>query len=110
MAWCNRFEIHYLFNDIQVSLLFILTIGITLYEHSCLTSLGLYMTWVRYKLHENPSHGFFTSKWLVHSQFMNLGNPLEVVVYLLIWRIASFGQWVFHGECTNVYDYILDRT
>ena len=43
---------------------------------------------------KDPSHGFFTSRWLVHSQFLNLGNPLEAIVhYLLIGVMASLGDY-----------------
>ena len=43
---------------------------------------------------KGPSHRFLASKWLVHNQFMGLGNPLEVVVhYLLIGKIVSFSHW-----------------
>ena len=46
MTWCNKFGIHYLFNDVRVSHLSILILCIILYEYSCLTSFALYMTWV----------------------------------------------------------------
>ena len=43
---------------------------------------------------KDPSHGFFASRWLVHSRFMALGNLLEVVVhYLLVWGIVGLGYW-----------------
>ena len=46
MIRCNRFGIHYLFNDIPFSLLFILIPSIVLYEHSRLVYLTLYMIWL----------------------------------------------------------------
>ena len=44
---------------------------------------------------------------------MGLGNPLEVVMHhLLIGGMIGLGyrDGFSHGECTNVYDYTLDRT
>ena len=42
---------------------------------------------------EDPSHRFLVNRWLVHNQFMSIGNPLEVVVhYLLIKGMASVGH------------------
>ena len=32
----------------------------------------------------NPSHRFLASKFLVHSQFMGLSNPLKAVVHYLL--------------------------
>ena len=52
MTCCNRFRIHYLLSDILVSLLSVLIPYIILYEHSRLTFLALYMTWVYYELYE----------------------------------------------------------
>ena len=41
---------------------------------------------------KDPNHEFLTNKSLVHSQFMGLGNPLEVVVhYLLIGGMTGLG-------------------
>ena len=38
------------------------------------------------------SHGFLANKWLVHNEFMGLGNPLKVVVHhLLIGRTTGLG-------------------
>ena len=43
---------------------------------------------------DDPSHAFFVNRWLVHSQFMGLGNPLEVVVHrFLIRGMTSLGYW-----------------
>ena len=87
MTWCNKIW-NSLFNDIPISLLFILIPYITLYEHSYLhllhcTRLGCIGT-------KDLSHGFLANRWLVHSQFMSLGNPLEIVVhYLLILGIVG---------------------
>ena len=33
---------------------------------------------------ENLSHSFFTSWWVVHSQFINLGNPSKTIVHYLL--------------------------
>ena len=84
MTWCNEFEIHYLFNDVSISLLSILIPCIILYEHSCLHLLQC--TWlkcIRSSI-KDLSHGFLANRWLAHNQFMGLGNPLEVVVYHLL--------------------------
>ena len=91
MTWCNKFGIHYLFNNVPVSLLSILSLCIILYEHSCLHL--LHCTWLKCirSCTKDLSHGFFSNKWIVHNQFMGLGNPLEVVEhYLLNGRITSF--------------------
>ena len=43
---------------------------------------------------EDPSHEFLANRWLVHSYFMSLGNPLEIVVHhLLIKGMSSLGYW-----------------
>ena len=89
MTWCNKFGIHYLFNDVPISLLSILIPCIILYEHSC-----LHCTWLRYirSCTEDLSRGFLENRWLVHNQFMGLGNPLEVVVHhLLIGGMVGLG-------------------
>ena len=94
MTWCNKFGIHYLFNDVSVSLLSILIPCIILYEHSC--PYILHYTWLRCirSYIEDLSHGFLANKWFVHNRFMGLGNPLEVVVHhLLIGGMASLGYW-----------------
>ena len=92
MTWCNKFGIHYLFNDVPILVLFILIPCMILYEHSCLYL--FHCTWFRCirSCTKNLSHGFFTNRWLVHNRFIGLGNPLEVVVHhLLIWGMAGLG-------------------
>ena len=92
MTWCNKFGIHYLFNDVLVSLLSILIPCIILYDHSWLHF--LHCTWLRCirSCKEYLSHGFLANRWLVHNRFMGLGNPLEVVVpHLLIGGMADHG-------------------
>ena len=67
ITWYNKFGIHYLFNDIPISLLSILIPCIILYEHSCLYF--LHCTWLRWIRNciEYLSHGFLTNRWLVHN-------------------------------------------
>ena len=92
MTWCNKFGIHYLFNDIPISLLSILIQYIILYEFFCLHL--LHCTWLKCirSCAKDLSHGFLTNRWLVHNQFMGLGNPLDVVVHhLLIGGMAGLG-------------------
>ena len=92
MTWCNKFRIHYLFNDVPFSLLSILIPCIILYENSCLHL--LHYTWLRCinSCTEDLNHGFLANRWLVYNWFMGLGNPLEVVVhYLLIGRMTGLG-------------------
>ena len=86
MTWCNKFGIHYLFNDAPISLLSILIPCIILYEHSYLHL--LHCMWLRCirSCTEDLSHGFFANRWLVHNQFMGLSNLLEVVVHYLLIR------------------------
>ena len=94
MTWCNKFGIHYLSNDVPVSLLPILIPCVILYEHSCLHI--LHCTWIRCirNCTEDLSHGFLANRWLVHSWFMNLSNPLKVVVHhLLIGRMTNLSYW-----------------
>ena len=83
MTWCNTFRIHYLFNDVLVSLLSILIPCIILYEHSCLHL--LHCIWLRCikSCIEDLSYGFLANIWIVHNQFLGLGDPLEVVVHHL---------------------------
>ena len=90
MTWCNKFGIHYLFNNVSVSLLFILISCIIFYEHSCLHL--LYCTWLRCirSCTKDLSHGFLANRWFVQNHFIGLGNPLEVVVHhLLIGRMVD---------------------
>ena len=84
MTWCNRFRILYLFNDVLVSILFILIPYIILYEHSCIHL--LHCMWLRCirSYIKDLSHGFLTNRWLVHNQLMGLSNPLEVVMHQLL--------------------------
>ena len=94
MTWCNKFGIHYLFNDVLVLLLFILIPCIILCEHYCLRL--LHCTWLRWirSCIEDLSHGFLENRWFVHSQFMGLGNPLEAVVHhLVIGGMTCLGYW-----------------
>ena len=92
MTWYNKIGIHYLFNDVPISLLSILIPCIILYEHYCLHLLNC--TWIRCirSCIEDLSGGFLANRLLVHNQFMGLGNPLEVVVHhLLIGGMVSLG-------------------
>ena len=84
MTWCNKFGIHYLSNNVLVSLLYILIPCIILYEHSCLHFLQC--TWLRCIMSyiKDLSYGFLANRWLIHNRFMGLGNPLEVVVHHLV--------------------------
>ena len=94
MTWHNKFGIYYLFNDVLVSFLSILILYIILYEHSCLHL--LHCMWLKSikSCTEDLSYGFLANRWLVHSRFMGLGNPLEVVVHhLLIRGMASLSYW-----------------
>ena len=94
MTRCNKIEIHYLFNDIPVSLLSILIPCIILYEHCCLHL--LHCTWLRCirSFTKDLSHGFLANRWLVHSRFMGLGNLWEVVMsHLLIGGMVGLGYW-----------------
>ena len=94
MTWRNKFGIHYLFNDVPVSLLSILIPCIILYEHSYLNI--LHCTWLRCirSCIEDLSHWFFANRWLVHNHFMGLGNPLEIVMHhLLIEGMTSLSYW-----------------
>ena len=84
MTLCNKFGIHYLFNNVLVSFLSIFIPWIILYKYSCLHL--LHCTWLRCTRSciENLSHEFLANRWLVHRRFMGLGNPLEVVVHHLL--------------------------
>ena len=65
-----------------------------IYEYSCLHL--LHCMWLGYirSYMEDPSHRFLAIEWLVHSPFVDLGNPLEVVVHhLLIEGVASLSYW-----------------
>ena len=33
---------------------------------------------------EDPSHRFLANRYFIHNQFVDLGNPFEVVVHYLI--------------------------
>ena len=108
MTWCDKIGIHYLFNDVLVSLLSSFISCIILYEHCCLHL--LHCTWLRCirSCIKDLNHGFLANRWLVHSRFMGLGNPLEVVVHhLLIGGMIGLG---YQDECTSVYGYTLDMT
>ena len=93
MTWCNKIGIHYLFNDVPVSLLSILIPCIN-YEHFCLHL--LHCTWLRCirSCTKDLSHEFLANRWLIHNQFMGLVNPLEVVVHhFLIGGMVGLGYW-----------------
>ena len=94
MTWYNKFRIHYLFNDVLVSLLSILILCIILYEHSYLHILHcMWLICIR-SCTKDLSHEFLENRWLVHNQFIGLDNPLEVVVHhLLIEEMAGLGYW-----------------
>ena len=84
MTWCNKFGILYLFNDVPISLLSILIPCIILYEHSCLHFLScMWLRCIR-SCTKDLIHRFLANRWLVHNQFMSLGNPLEVVMHHLL--------------------------
>ena len=108
MTWCNKFGIHYLFNDVPISLLFILIPCIILYEHY-----GLYFLhymWLRCirSCKKNLSHGFLANRWLVHSQFMGLNNPLEVVMHHRFPMVSALVCMVTHWTEPMVsYDFRL---
>ena len=90
MTWCNKFGIHYLFNDVPILVLFILIPCMIFYEHSCLYL--FHCTWFRCirNCTKNLSHEFLANRWPVYNQFMGIGNLLKVVVYhLLIGRMAD---------------------
>ena len=94
MTWCNKFGIHYLFNDASVSFLSIIIPCIILYEHSCPHL--LHCMWLRCirSCTKDLSHGFLVNKWRVHNRFMGLGNLLEVVVHhLLIRWMTGLSYW-----------------
>ena len=94
MTWCNKFEIHYIFNDVLVSLLSTLIPCTILDEHFCLHL--LYCMWHRYirSCTKDLSHEFLANRWLIHNQFMGLGNSLRVVVHhLLIGGMVGLGYW-----------------
>ena len=94
MTWCNKFGIHNLFNDVPISLLSILFH--VLYFISILAFIFLHWMWLRCirSCIKDLSQGFLENRWLVHSQSMGLGNPLETIVdHLLIRGIASLDNW-----------------
>ena len=73
--------------------------NIFLFHTLYLTSIfGLYIfhcTWLRCirNFTKDLSHGFLISRWLVHSQCMDLDNSFKVVMhYLLIGKITSLGH------------------
>ena len=65
-----------------------------IYEYSCLHLLHcMWLGCIRSYM-EDPSHRFLAIEWLVHSPFVDLGNPLEVVVHhLLIEGVAGLSYW-----------------
>ena len=94
MTWYNKFGIHYLFDNVPISLLSIFIPCIMLYEHSCLHILHCTLLRCIRSCTKNLSHWFLANRWLVHGQFMGLDNSLEAVVHhLLIWGMTSLGYW-----------------
>ena len=92
MTWYNKFGIHYLFNDVLVSLLYILIPCIILYENSFLHILHCTLLGCIESCTKDLSYGFLANRLPFHNQFMGLGNPLEVVVHhLLIEGMAGLG-------------------
>ena len=93
MTRCNRFGIHYSFNDIP-STLFYLSLFHALYSMIILDLHLLHCTWLECirSCMEDPSHGFLKSRF-VHSRFMDLGNRFEGVVHhLLIGGMVGLGH------------------
>ena len=113
MICCNRFGIHYSFNDIPNSLLSIIFLCIILYEHSNLVSLALYMTWVHQELYER-SKSWDPCKQMICSQSVHglrqsiLGCSVTPSNWRDSWSWPS-GQ-DSHGKYTRVYGYTFDRT
>ena len=94
MTWCNKFGIHYLFNDVPISLLSILIPCIILYEYSCLHLLHCPWLMCIRSCTKYLSHGFLANRWLVHNRFIDLSNPLEAVVHhLLIGGKTDLRYW-----------------
>ena len=94
MTWCNKFGIHYLFNDVLVSLLSILIPCIILYEHYFLHILHCTLIRCIRSCTEDLSHEFLINRWLVHNCFMGLRNSLRVVVHqLLIGWMVGLSYW-----------------
>ena len=94
MTWCNKFGIHYLFDNILILLLSILISCMVLYEHYCLHL--LHYTWlkcIRSYTKDLNYEFFFANRWLFHNWFISLDNPLEVIVHhLLIGGMTGFGN------------------
>ena len=62
---------------------------------------------------QDPSHGFDAIKWVAYILFMDLRQSIwDCNALFSNWRdyLSWSLGWVFHGECTNVYGYILDST
>ena len=94
MTWCNKFGIHYLFNDVLISLLSILIPFIILYEHCCLHLLHYTGFRCIRSFTEDLSHRFLANRWFVHYLFMGLGYSLEVVGhYILIGGMTGLSYW-----------------
>ena len=81
------------------------------YKHSDMHS--FHYTWLGYikSCIKDSSHGFLTSRWLVHSWFMDLGHPLEVTLPHSqndgwSWSLG----WVSYGKYTSVSGYTLNKT
>ena len=90
MRWCNKFGIHYLFNDVPISLLSILIPCIILYEHSCLHL--LYCTLCIRSYIEDLSHGV-PCKYMTCSQlFHGSKQPIRgCSAHLLIGGMVGLG-------------------
>ena len=62
---------------------------------------------------EATSHGFLVSRYVIHNQFMDLGNLVKTVIILPPnWKddLSWSSGWVSHGKCTNVCDAHWTRT
>ena len=93
MTWCKKIWIHYSFDDIPISLLFILISCIIFYKQFNLASLVLYMTWVYWKSYGKSKSWipykymsfFITGSWTstIYLRFLNHRPFLDVDMYHL---------------------------
>ena len=89
MSWYNILEFIMFYFHFNLSLFHALCFM------SILTMYLLHYTWLRCikSCTKDPSHRFLTSRWFIHSWFIDLGNPFKVVVhYLLIRGMTDFGH------------------
>ena len=94
-AWHNVIDLEFIIYLMMFQFHFYLSLfHVLLYKHFCLHL--LHCMWLRCirSCTKDLSHEFLENRWLIHNQFLGLGNLLKVVVHhFLIGGMVGLGYW-----------------